>query len=430
MINEINTFLNEMNSSNSSNDKIEIMKNASEHITKILYYTYNNFLQYNITSKNLIKKQDLCNKYTKFNDMFELLDSLNQRLITGHKAIEETNGFVLNNPDFKEILYLILDRNLKVRVSTKLINKAIPGFIPTFNVALANKYDEKTKKKVDFEKDVWYVSRKLDGVRCIIMVDEKGKAKSYSRSGKQFHTLSLVEQEIESLKLRNVVFDGEMCIVDENGDEDFQSIMKEISRKNHTIQNGLFQIFDYIRYEVFSKGYGNNIKLNQRLYIPKQLLKNKNFKHVSLLKQQKISSFEELEDLITESGSNNWEGLMLRKDCLYKGKRSNDILKVKTFHDAEYIVKEVNFGPFRYIKEGKEVEEDMLTNVTIKHKENTVSVGSGFTIEQRKSFYKEPSKILGKTITVQYFEESQNQNGEYSLRFPVIKAIYEKKRDI
>ena len=47
------------------------------------------------------------------------------------------------------MLYLILDRNLKIRASVKLINKALPGLIPTFNVALANKYDEKTKKKVD-----------------------------------------------------------------------------------------------------------------------------------------------------------------------------------------------------------------------------------------------------------------------------------------
>ena len=46
------------------------------------------------------------------------------------------------------------------------------------------------------------------------MVDEKGQARSYSRAGKQFHTLSLVEKEIESLGVKNVVFDGEMCIVD------------------------------------------------------------------------------------------------------------------------------------------------------------------------------------------------------------------------
>ena len=73
--------------------------------------------------------------------------------------------------------------------------------------------DEKTKKKVDFKKDVWYVSRKLDGVRCLIVVDGKGKAKSFSRAWKQFHTLSLVEKEIEELGVKNVVYDGEILSI-------------------------------------------------------------------------------------------------------------------------------------------------------------------------------------------------------------------------
>ena len=44
--------------------------------------------------------------------------------------------------------------------------------------------------------------------------------------------------------------------------------------------------------------------------------------------------------------------------------------------------------------------------------------------------YKEnPNAILGKQITVQYFEESHNQNGGISLRFPTVKAIYETQRN-
>ena len=430
MINEINNFLEEMNSTNSSNDKIETIKYSNRIIQKTLYYTYNSFLNYNVTPKILSKRSDLCNRYTKFHSMFELLDSLNQRLITGHTAIKEVNGFILNNPEYKSILYLILERNLKIRASVKLINKAVPNLIPTFNVALANKYDEKTKKKVDFKKDVWYVSRKLDGVRCLIVVDEKGKARSYSRAGKQFHTLSLVEKEIESLGFKNVVYDGEMCIVDNDNNEDFQSIMKEINRKNHTIENGLFQAFDYIPYRMFSKGYGGFGTFTQRIYTLRKILSESKLNHVRFLEQIPLTSFEDLDKLANNASSKGWEGLMIRKNDLYKGKRSNDILKIKTFHDDEYKVEELNFGPFRHIKEGKEIEEDMLTNVTIKHKGNTVSVGSGFTIDQRKSFYKTPTKILGKFITVQYFEESQNQNGDFSLRFPVIKAIHGEKREI
>ena len=70
----------------------------------------------------------------------------------------------------------------------------------------------------------------------------------------------------------------------------------------------------------------------------------------------------------------------------------------------------------------------MLSGVAIEHKGNTVRVGSGFTIDQRRHLFKNPHDILGKTITVQYFEESKNQLGEYSLRFPVIKVIHGNKR--
>ena len=356
------------------------------------------------------------------------MDSLNYKLITGHKAIEETNGFIYRNPEYEQIIRLILNRNLKVRASVKLINKSIPSLIPTFNVALANKYDDKTKKKVDFKKDVWYVSRKLDGVRCLIVVDEKGKAKSFARSGKQFYTLSLVEKEIESLGVKNVVYDGEMCIVDENGNENFQSIMKEIGRKDHTIKNGLFQIFDFIPSDMFQRGEASSGNFSQRQLALESLLLGKTLHYIDYLSQAPVSSFEELNALTLKASEIGWEGLMLRKNSTYKGKRSNDILKVKTFFDSEYKVIDTFFGPLRYIKEGIEVEEEMLSGVAIEHKGNIVRVGSGFTIDQRKHLFENPQDILGKTITVQYFEESQNQNGEYSLRFPVIKVIHGSER--
>ena len=126
----------------------------------------------------------------------------------------------------------------------------------------------------------------------------------------------------------------------------------------------------------------------------------------------------------------NWEGLMLRKDAEYKGKRSMDVLKVKSFTDAEYIVIDLENALNRVIIDGLETEELMLKNIVVEHKGNRVSVGSGFSHEQRRHYYKNPDQLLGKEVTIQYFEESQNQKGEYSLRFPVIKTVYETPRDI
>ena len=81
-------------------------------------------------------------------------------------------------------------------------------------------------------------------------------------------------------------------------------------------------------------------------------------------------------------------------------------------------------GMFPLTLNGKECEEEMLSCVYIKHKDHTVRVGSGFSIEKRQDFYKNPDAILGKIITVQYFEETKNQEGGISLRFPTFKVLH------
>ena len=87
-------------------------------------------------------------------------------------------------------------------------------------------------------------------------------------------------------------------------------------------------------------------------------------------------------------------------------------------------------GPFRYVCNGQEREEEMLSCVTIEHKGHEVRVGSGWSIEQRRAFHKDPGEILGRTILVQYFEETRNQDGGISLRFPTFKYLYGEERDV
>ena len=101
---EFNNFIEEINKTTSTNDKVDIIRHSNKDIRKILYYTYNTFLTYGIKPKNLEKHSDLINKDTRFQSLFEILDSLNQRLITGHKAISEVNGFLYKNPELKELL--------------------------------------------------------------------------------------------------------------------------------------------------------------------------------------------------------------------------------------------------------------------------------------------------------------------------------------
>lgn len=432
MLDRLQQFVERSNSTNSNTDKLNVLRDyvTDQEVLGALRYTYSPFKQYHVTSKNLKKRSDLVSPIgNQYGSIFTLLDTLNDRIITGHDAIAAVNRFILENRQYEELIYNIIDRNLKTRSTASMINKVVPGLIPGFDVALAATYDEKTKKKVDLDVDDWYLSRKLDGVRCLAFFDNFGTVTFKSRSGKPFDTLGNVAKELEKLNLYNMVMDGEICIVDENGDEDFQSIIKEIKRKDHTIKNPLFQIFDMISLEDFENKTSRE-KLSERLDNLWLVMERLEYSLIynRVLEQDVVTSWDMFESKMNLAVQSGWEGLMLRKDEKYKGKRSTDILKVKKFYDEEYIVVDVENSPNRVIVDGLEVEEMMLKNVIIEHKGNRVQVGSGFTIDERRNYFENPNKILGKTITVQYFETTKNNQGTESLRFPVIKAVYENGR--
>jgi len=423
----IQDFVEQSNSTNSNTDKLNVLKTYTQYdvVRKALVYTYNNFKQYGVTSKNCKKRSDLVAPENFYNDFFSLLDDLDDRNITGHSAIQVVNSFVNANVEFQEIIWNILDRNLKTRSTTSTINKAIPNLIPTFDVALAKSFDEKTQKKVDWN-DGWQVSRKLDGCRCICIIDNNGEPKFFSRSGKEFLTLDNLKPELRALNLSNIVFDGEICMLDENGDEDFQNIIKEIKRKDHTIENPYYWMFDFLTLKEF-QDKTSLTTFNERINNLYNIVED-GHQFIGVLQQLDCDDevFSRMMEMSKEGG---WEGLMLRKNTTYKGKRSDEILKVKQMYDEEYIVVDVENDIQRVIVDGEEVSELMLKNIIIEHKGNPVQVGSGFNHEQRRHYFQNPNEIIGKQVTIQYFEETTNMNGTNSLRFPVIKAIYDGMRE-
>ena len=420
-------FIEEMKATSSTNDKKSILqKYDSPILRKLFEYVYSPFKQYYVTSDNLKKRQDL--SFDNYDDLFSLLDDLNERRVTGHSAIQSVNGFIEKNKEFADVIYDVIDRNLKTRATTTLINSVMPGTVPTFDVALAEKF-EGNEKKVNFDSGEWWASRKLDGVRCLAVIDENGDIKFYSRAGNEFLTLGVLAEELKRLNLRSVVLDGEVCIMKDGGLEDFQGIIKEIGRKEHTIQNPMYYVFDMLQTEEFNDQSGEIPLSTRLLQLGVFFSLHSDLKCVAPLVQIQVSSREHFEEMVADATNLGYEGIMIRKDVGYEGKRSKNLLKVKKMHDAEYVVVDVENGTHRVIEAGREVEEEMLRAVMVEHKGNRVRVGSGFSIDQRRFYYQNPNEILGKTITVQYFEETTDQHGDHSLRFPVIKVVHGQKRE-
>lgn len=436
----LQNFLDEMNATNSLNDKKEIISRY-ECLKELFNFVYNPYKKYYIKSEQLKKHSDLCfdSYINDSTSLFELLHVLHTRKITGYEAIENINYFIFRYKENEQLIKLIIDKDLKCGMGSRLINKVFPDTVLEFKVALADRYKSDMAKKMDWVK--WGAMRKLDGVRCTIHIDNNSNAKFYSRTGHEFNTLGVVAKEIKELGIKNLVLDGEVCIVDEYGMENFQSIMKVIKKKNYTISNPKFIIFDILTPTEFYEGHGE-VRFIDRIkrHICATDLYN-SLGAVSIIGLYTLQNETQFNNLISKAISDGWEGLMLRRsDSPYKAKRTKDLLKVKQFQDAEYKVIGIETGYMRVINPDTKVPEEIevMTNVLINHNDSRnpdniyqVSVGSGFKLNERKYYYKHSDEIIGKEITVQYFGESRNQMGMVSLRFPTVKKIWtEGKRDV
>jgi len=425
MLDRIQAMVTELTSSNSTTVKIATLRKFGD-LREFIQLIWDPQQTTGVTRK----KVDLCKippKHREYpTDILELLRGLYTRRFSGNEAQYAIVSMLLTYPDHGDLILRIIDKNLKARITHKNVNRAFPGLIPDFSVSLGK---DKSKAEAYFRQDPgsWYISRKFDGVRCIVRVDGANTA-CFSRAGNALPAMRDLAQLAGSVFPAGTVLDGEVCEVDENNHESFQGAVSKIKRKHDVFHNFRFYVFDYLTVAEFDahtstrtfferyEDLGTVSYQDQRIQVVPQTLYTDEM-------------FATMNDAVAAQG---WEGLILRRDISYKGTRSNDILKHKKFFTEDYVVTGVESSTMRIINEktGLEVEEFMTKSVTILHKGEVVHVGSGFDQNQRRHFYNTPESIIGKTIEVQYFEECHDHNGKVSLRFPTMKQIYSKKRKL
>ena len=134
---------------------------------------------------------------------------------------------------------------------------------------LAYKVD---KKPVDWSENV-FIQPKLDGVRCVIYLDEQENIRCFSRTGKEFHNLQHIKDslhdffkmETEFSANTDVVLDGELYNHDLR--DNFDKIISLVRKQKPTEQDKAeakeliqFHCYDYIE-TVMNQPYG--YRMNQ-----------------------------------------------------------------------------------------------------------------------------------------------------------------------
>jgi len=420
-----------------TNDKLQILKdNMSDLVKDIFEHTYGEH-KYFVT-KVVPESYGTCTIETHWKDYEQVLWQCEVHHIVGDEARMalkwELERF---QEEDQKILLNVLAHNLKIGVSRDNFQKIAPIF-DVYEVSLAEQLAD--TKGVDPVDGTYFASRKLDGVRCVAFInnyyDEAGllhrDVEFRSRQNKVFTTLDNLKDPVRQMVapyLGKWVLDGEVCILDKNGDEHFDWVMKEITRKDHTIENPCYNVFDLLTQDEFDMKE-ESPRFEIRLMALQDLYKQHPSDRIRVLKQERLMCQDDFDRWSGYVAEGHWEGFMLRKDVPYQRGRNKDLLKVKKFKDAEYVVVGTLNSKVTY-NEGGHKEFDACRALLIEHKGNQVQVGSGLSKEQRLRWYDHPEEIVGKTITVQYFEETKDsKTGEYSLRFPVLKFIYENGRNV
>jgi DNA ligase-1 len=235
------------------------------------------------------------------------------------------------------------------------------------NLILANIYQPDTRLQ-----DYW-VSEKFDGVRAYW----NGKD-LVSRQGNIFHAPKWF---IASLPDKTTL-DGELWL----GRGKFD-LLSGMVRRHSTSESG----WQGIKYMVFDLP-GNHQVFDERLKQLKKIILAINAPHIQLVQQHKVIAHEilmkELDNIVKQGG----EGLMLHLgSSIYASGRSDDLLKLKKYFDAEAIV--INHIP------GKGKYKGMLGSLEVETADKKIfKIGTGFSDAERKN-----PPVVGSLITYKYF---------------------------
>ena len=421
---EIIEIINQLRNENSTNGKIAILKgNANnENFKKVLYYTYNNSLQYGFSEKKL---RELLANITQLNEItwnngFDMIEKLASENINNSLRVDVITFLSTKSVEEQDLWIYILTKDLKCGISSKIINKAIPKLIPEFNIQQAYPLD-----KYPFKKKEWFVfEEKLNGINCSYV-----NGIMLSRQGKEIINLSHLTKELEQLSFKNYYFNGELVRHNEgeltNG-ENFRETTSIVNSDAEDKTNIDLIVFDLLPLEEFYDGK-SKLKYKDRLNQLKQLKQEAEEKGLVHLYIPKIyyegDDNTVIDKYLDQATREDKEGLMCIKNGVWKNKRSSTILKVKKFMNADCEIIGYEEGTGRL--EGK------LGAFVIDYKGNKVNVGSGYTDDERIEFWQHRDDYIGRILQVKFKEETKDKKtGLVSIQFPIYQCIREIGKEV
>ena len=234
---------------------------------------------------------------------------------------------------------------------------------------LAKQYDQ---SRTDINVADYWVSEKLDGIRA-----RWNGTELFTRNGNKIFAPPWFTANWPKAPI-----DGELWI----GRGEFERTASIVLSHNLFDERWL-----NVRFMVFDMPL-SHLRFSQRLHRLTSLVNASDSRTIAVIRQTKLQTHEELEKALTRITKNGGEGLMLHHvDSVYLSGRSDNLLKVKQFEDAEARV-------LSYI-EGRGQFEGMMGSLVVETRDGVrFRLGSGFSKAER---FNPPS--IGSWVTFKFY---------------------------
>lgn len=319
--------------------------------------------------------------------------------------------------DTQDVLKALLQKTLKLGVTSKSYSEVFKGEIQEHPIALAKSPNEAVPSLPCI------VGTKYDGIRYtqlnIIVTEDSvalGNALTRDRNIMRFKRINEGIKQLLKGYIGEWVIDGEL----ETLDEDFSKVQGAVTSNvdGGVIEDGnnlKLTVFDLIRVsdylgETKSKPQAERIKEISKLFLINKPTGLVEAEHITVYSIEKI---KELTDLRIAQGL---EGTIIKDPkASYKKGKTSAWIKQKSINDCT--LKCIG------TTEGTNKREGKVGALMMESKDGLikVNVGSGLTDEMVELFTKNPP--IGKFFDVLFNVVSQADNGQMSLRLPRLKGL-------
>jgi hypothetical protein len=418
----INAFFNSLAANPSRNFKIEQLEKHvdNETLREVIRLALCPFTQF---YQRKIPAYTCDGTNASIEAILPALYDLSSRQVTGNAAIEHLRMLLSSlTPDDARVLERIIDKSLDCGVQVSTANAVWAGLIKEYPVMLCSQFEQKLVDKIKFPA---YVQLKMDGMRFNAIVRD-GKCEFRSRNGKEIQLLGNLEQEFIDLAGDvDCVFDGELLVM-LPGDHQFadrqtgNGILNKANKGTISASEAALvhaTVWDVIPYVLFGDGYCGT-PYSTRFSSLKKLVDEipPQGKKIWLVASDIVENIEQANEKFEEYLALGLEGIILKDGSgVWEDKRAKHQIKFKGELECDLKIVGVEEGTGKYA--------GMLGAILCESSDGVikVSVGSGFTDQQRKDYWGQ--NIVDKIAAIKYNMRIKNKLGEESLFLPIVLEI-------